>query len=190
MDLYLTVLIRIILWLLRILLLLKNWAHLSSKPPSQPVCHVSHPQLSQHENIKRLPLLWRFYLDQNSFSPCPVLFILGPQPCFSLHLCSRGFWLSVTNETSLPSLILDDFPLPGTLFLVRCIIEEPERHSGRLKSCFKDHGIEISQLSSPGFHQSPFFSPCPWRCVSGVPACASKTSNDGPVETDKFSSAF
>lgn len=144
MDLYLTVLIRIILGLLWIFLLLKNWAHLSSKPPSQPVCHVSHPQLSQYENTKRFPLPWHFYLDQNSFPPCPVLFILGLQHCFSLHLCSRGFWLSVTNETSLPPLILDDFPLPGSVFLVRCIIEEPERHSGRLKSPFTDHGIRIS----------------------------------------------
>lgn len=144
MDLYLTVLIRIILGLLWVLLLLNNWAHLSSKPPSQPVCHLSHPQLSQHENIKRFPLLWRFYLDQNYFSPCPVLFILGLQPCFRLHLCSRDFWLSVTNKTSLPSLILDDFPLPDTVFLVQCIFEQPERHSGRLKSCFKDHGIGIS----------------------------------------------
>lgn len=94
---------------------------------------LSHPPPSQHEKLKRFALWWHLDLDQSFFFPLSlsgsVLLVLGPQACFSLHLRSRGFRLSVTNRASPPSPILDDFPLSGAPFLVRCIIEEAAGYS-------------------------------------------------------------
>lgn len=136
MDLYLTVLIRTLLGLLWVLLLVKGWARLSSKH-----CHLSHPPPSQQEKSNEICSPVTFPASQELFSwPC-ALYLWSAAPFQPPSLLSCFL-------TSLPSPILDDFPFSCTVFFVQCIIKEPVRCSGRLKSRFKNHGGLTEELVS------------------------------------------